>query len=974
MVCPQCHYNNPVSSVRCVQCSAPLPRIGDDEPTAALPFRGWSVPDDIAGAAPAKPLVPGDVVGDRYEISRLLGQGGMGAVYQARDRELDREVALKVIRAEMAANPQVLSRFKQELILARKITHSSVIRIFDLGEASGLKFITMEFIEGEDLQSLLRREGKVKPAEAARIMIQVCRALEAAHAEGVIHRDLKPQNIMLGKGGRACVMDFGIARSVVGEGLTETGAVIGTPDYMSPEQAKGLQADARSDLFSFGIIFYELLSGKNPFDADTAMGKLWKRTSEPARPPSDLDKAIPQPLSDIVKKCLEIDPQKRFASATELLQQLEQWQGSKTQIAIRQRALPWRWITLGVAAVLAAGVVIALRSKVLSKPAEQHAPVTMLIADFENKTDDPIFNGTLEPMLGISLEGASFISSYDRGLAKKVASRLQPSATRMDVSLARLVAQREGIALVVGGTILSQGTGYQVYVTTVDAATGNSIVKEEQIRASSKQDVLSATARLAERIRKGLGDATPQSAQQSAAETYTAASLEAAHAYAEAQSLQQAGKFVDAISAYQRAIELDPGMGRAYAGIASTDQNLGKNRDAENNYRLAMARIDRMTEREKFRTRGGYYLLMRNDSKALEEFTALVKDYPADTAGHANLAYAYFLQRNMDKALEEERRALAITPHSVLQHSNLSQYALYAGDFDTAMREAQQILKENPSFETAEGTLAVARLATGQLDESRQEYIKLQAMSPRGASMASTGMADLALYKGQMQDAAGILEKAVNTKLASKDADGAANDQSTLALTLIALKKVPQARIIAAQAAAASQDSGVLYRVAEAFLATGDQAHALEVVAPLAKRLESEPQLYAKLIAGEAQLQRGNAREALTTFLEAKKLLDSWLGHFDLGRAYLDAGTFPEASTEFDICLRRRGEATSVFFDDNPSYHLLPDVYYYQGRAREGLHSSEGAADSYKAFLAIKDENSQDPLVADARKQLAKLK
>jgi eukaryotic-like serine/threonine-protein kinase len=951
-----------------------LPRIEGDEPTAALPSLGWSVSEDISAAAPARPLVPGDEVGERYEIIRLLGQGGMGAVYQARDRELDREVALKVIRADMAANPQILSRFKQELILARKITHANVIRIFDLGEASGLKFITMEFIDGEDLQSLLKREGKAKPAEAARIMIQVCRALEAAQSEGVIHRDLKPQNIMLGKGGRACVMDFGIARSVIGEGLTETGAVIGTPDYMSPEQAKGLPADARSDLFSFGIIFYELLSGKNPFDADTTMGKLWKRTTEPACPPSDLDKEIPQSLNDIVKKCLEIDPQKRYYSATELLQQLEHWQGPKRQVPARQRTLSWKWITLGVVVVLAAGVVIALRSRFLPKPVAQHTPVTMLIADFDNKTDDPIFDGTLEPMLGISLEGASFISSYDRGLAKKVASKLQPSSTRMDVSLARLVAQREGIGLVVGGTILPQGEGYQVYVTTLDAATGNPIVKEEQVRASSKQDVLSATGRLAERIRKGLGDATPRSAQQSAAETFTAASLEAAHAYADAQSLQQAGKFVEAIAAYQRAIELDPNMGRAYAGIASTDQNLGKNRDAETNYRQAMARIDRMTDREKYRTRGGYYLLMKNDSKALEEFTALVKDYPADTAGYANLALAYFIQRNMDKALEEERRALAITPHSVLQHSNLSQYALYGGDFDTATREAQQILIENPGFETAERTLAVAKLATGHVEEARQEYAKLQVMSSRGASMAATGKADLALYEGQVQDAVDILEKAVNAELAAKDADGAANDQSTLALTLIALKKTPQARMTASQAAAASQDSGVLYRVAQVFLATGDQPRALEVVAPLGNKLESEPQLYAKLIAGEAQLQKGNAREALMTFREAQKLSDSWLGHFDLGRAYLAAGEFPEASTEFDTCLRRRGEATAVFFDDNPSYHFLPDVYYYQGRAREGLNSQAGAADSYKAFLEFKAENSQDPLVADAKKRLAKSK
>jgi tetratricopeptide (TPR) repeat protein/predicted Ser/Thr protein kinase len=925
-------------------------------------------------AAAPKPLVPGTVVGERYEISHLLGQGGMGAVYRARDRELDREVALKVIRTDMAGNPQILNRFKQELILARQITHRNVIRIFDLGEAEGLKFVTMEFIEGEDLQSLLRREKKLNPAEATRIMIQVCRALEAAHAEGVIHRDLKPQNIMLGKGGRACVMDFGIARSMLGAGMTETGAVIGTPDYMSPEQAKGLTLDARSDLFSFGVIFCELLSGKNPFDAVTTMEKLWKRTTETLPPPKELDEGIPQPLSDIVKKCLEIDTQERFASATELLQELELWQGPKTRVDTAQRSSLWKWTAVGIAVVLAAVVVIGLRSKIFPKPAAAHAPVTLLIADFENKTGDSIFNGTIESMLGISLEAAPFISSYDRGEAKKIAAKLQPAATTMDGKLAQLVAQREGIGLVVTGAIAPQGRGgYQVFVNTLDTATGEPILKEEQIGASSKGDVLSVAGKLAEHIRKGLGDVVPEGDQKSAAETYTATSLIAAHDYAEGQSLQQQGKCVAAIAAYHRALELDSDMGRAYGGIAACHQNLGRISEAEGNYKQAMAHIDRMTDREKYRTRGGYYLLMHNDVKAMEELTALVKEYPADTAGHANLALAYFLQRKMGKALEEQEQALAITPHSVLQLSNQSQYALYAGDFETARIGATELLKSNPEFETAGRTLAVAILAPGHVEEARQEYAKLQAMSPRGASMAATGLADLALYEGRLSEAAGILEKAVVADLAAKDADGASNDRATLALTQVALKRTAQARTTAAQGAAGSHDAGVLYRVAQVYLATGEQARALETVAPLARRLETEPQAYAKLIAGEAQLKKGNAREALATFQEAQKLLDSWLGHFDLGRAYLEAGAFPEASTEFGICMRRRGEATSVFLDDLPSYHLLPDVYYYQGRAGQGMNST-GGTDFYKTFLAIKEKGEGDALVADARKRLSSAK
>ena len=971
MVCPQCSYENTETSVQCVKCATPLPL---SDLTLATGVQGWSVPagDVVVSPTTMAQLSPGTVLGGRYEIVRLLGQGGMGAVYQAHDRELEREVALKIIRADMAANPEILKRFKQELILARLITHKNVIRIFDLGQAEGIKFITMEYIEGEDLQSVLRRKKKLEPKEAANIISQVCRALEAAHAEGVIHRDLKPQNIMLDKSGRAYVMDFGIARSVMASGMTQTGALIGTPDYMSPEQAKGIPLDARSDLFTVGIIFYELLSGKAPFEADTTMGKLWKRTSEPARPLGELDQTIPQPLCEIVRRCLEIDPEKRFASAAELLRQIEAWQGpaAGTRLDIRPQgalAAYAKWVGAGtVALVLVAG--LFLRTKFSSQPVAAHAPVSLLIADFDNKTGDAVFDGTLEPMLGIALEGAPFISSFNRGQAKKVAAKMQPGAIHMDAALAQLVAVREGVNAVVAGSITQEGSGYKVYATTLDPATGKSILKEQR-DASNKQDVLAAAGKLAESIRKGLGDTTPESAQQAAAETFTAGSLEAAHAYAVGQDFQQAGKWAEAINAYGQAIQLDPNLGRAYAGTAAMLANLGKRQEAEKYYGLALAHIDRMTDREKYRTRSGYYLIMRNQAKAIEELSALVSQYPADTAGHANLALAYFYSRNMSKALEEQKRALEITPHSVLQRNNFAMYALYAGDFDSAAKEAQAILSENPKFDHALRTSALAELGQGHNEEARQEYAKLQGVSAYGASIAATGLADLALYEGRLAEATSILEKAIAGDVGNKDTESTADRGATLALTQLTLGKSQEAASSAAKASANSKEPGILYRAAQVYLAMGQEAKALQLVAPLAQRLQTEPQIYAKLIAGEAQLKRGNAREALNSFQEAQKLADSWLGHFDMGRAYLDAGAYIEASSEFDVCLKRRGEVTSVFLDDIPSYHLLPAVYYYQGRAREGLNSP-GAAESYKTYLSLKEKGAGDPLVADAQRRL----
>ncbi|MBV9573999.1 MAG: protein kinase, partial [Acidobacteriales bacterium] len=308
MYCPQCGTENPAGETRCQKCTTVLPALTmefDAEtiaaPAAARPDPALEQTMTSAGPAPGAPrpissfhkFANGNVIGNRYEILQLLGEGGMGAVYKVRDREVNRVMALKMIRADLASHPEVLARFTQELVLARQVTHRNVIRLFDLGEADGVKFITMDFIEGRDLKSLLTEKSKFTPEEAVRVMAQVCRALDAAHTEGVVHRDLKPQNIMVDAKGRVTVMDFGIARSAEATGMTQTGALIGTPEYMSPEQARGEVAGVPSDLFTLGIIFYELLTGITPYKADTALASLLKRTQERARAPIDHDRSIP---------------------------------------------------------------------------------------------------------------------------------------------------------------------------------------------------------------------------------------------------------------------------------------------------------------------------------------------------------------------------------------------------------------------------------------------------------------------------------------------------------------------------------------------------------------------------------------------------------------------------------------------------------------------------------------------------------
>ena len=407
-------------------------------------------------------------------------------------------------------------------------------------------------------------------------------------------------------------------------------------------------------------------------------------------------------------------------------------------------------------------------------------PQSVLIADFENRTGEAVFEGTLESAFGIALEGASFITSYNRASARKIAAQLQPGAAGLSDAVARLVAVREGVQVVAGGSIERQGDGYAVEVHAVDAVTGKPIEKT-RVGASGKEDILPVVAKAAAAVRAALGDATPASLQLAAAETFSAGSLDAAHEYARAQEEQYAGKYEDAIRDYSKAIELDSNLGRAYAGLAVVFANQGQRAKAEEEYKRAMARIDRMSDREKYRTRGGYYLLVREPQKALEQFNELVRLYPADAAGIANLALAHFYRRDMARALAEGRRATEIYPKNVPQHNNVALYALYAGDFETAAREARIVLGMNPGFVLAHVALALAQLGQGHPETATETFRALAPVSPRGASLSAMGLADLALAEGRAADAIPILQKGIEADLANKSTEAAAAKLTALA-------------------------------------------------------------------------------------------------------------------------------------------------------------------------------------------------
>ena len=758
MECPYCSAQVQPDGEDCPECGRPLAldaatvRWSAEDQDAATQLisspgeeggaDGWSLPADQSKAQEvvlAAALEPGRRLGDRYEILQMLGEGGMGAVYKAKDVELDRLVALKVIRPELAKDPEVLQRFKQEIILAREVTHRNVIRIYDLGQADGIRFISMEYVEGEDLSNILKEKGKLSVEEAVQIMEQVCFALEEAHEEGVVHRDLKPQNIMIDQQGRVVVMDFGIARSMQITGVTQTGSLLGTPDYMSPEQVKGEHVDSRSDIFALGVILFQLLTGEVPYKSDSAMSAMYMRTQERAKPVRELSPDVPGFLDDVIARCLEISPQRRYQSARELVQDLEVWRGGTPRTmsvtfrhfkTVRRNTKRRIAMAVGAVAVIAAlvGGVSLYRSRVGPEPTVEAVPsaeemTSLAILPFQNVSgaeEVAWLSSGLADMLLTDVGQSAYLRTVSSERLHEVRRDLGLAGeASLDSSARRRLAEVSNAQILVTGQYVKVGDQIRIDATVEDVEQG--IRTPVKVEAASESELLQAVEQLAGLVRDNLA-LSSERVEELEGQGFrpSSDSVAAVRFYLQGRELMRQGNNLEALAQFESSIAEDSGFALAYSELGEANLIIGHGQEAEEHSRKAVELSEDLPSQER-------NLILAQDARITNDLEAGVEAYenllrfrPNDPDLHYELGALYENEGLYDQAQEHYARTLLADPQNLSAQLATGRALALQGDASGALQvlgRAEELAVEVGNREVEANVLHNMGLAYEQLDQ-----------------------------------------------------------------------------------------------------------------------------------------------------------------------------------------------------------------------------------------------------------------